>query len=634
MNFRFSVSQRLNLAFLIMVALIITAVGVGTVFAISTSKSTNDIHQGAQHIEQVNQLQLHWFSIVTSIDSLIQTRSTSHQDAILEHTQEFNQLLSILSTQSIGISQESIKANRTSLENVQQISQQLDQVVQELNQFTTQGRWGSALTLRQTELTWLQKDLDAELSNLSKNIQQDVNIILNKTVQSQRMTRIYFLILSVLAITFASLVSWLAFRSIVRPVNLLIVDVQRITDGDLSPTQPLEQKDEIGDLSRAFSLMTEWLRDSYENLERRVEERTQDLQRRMEQVQVAAEVARDITTNRDLENLLNHTVALIPERFGVYHAGIFMVDARGEFAVLRSATKETGKEMLALNHKLRIGETGLVGHVCSTGEARIALDVGEDSVHFKNPHLPLTRSEIALPLRAGDRVIGALDVQSTQALAFDQDTILILQVIADQLATAIENSWLFQELQDNILELETITGSMVHDAWHKHGQSKNVIGYEYDGMLVKPIFPNTTSPGLVEEITQAPITVPIKIRDQSIGNLEIWPSHETISTDEMDLLKDLSNRISQVLENARLFDESKKRAEREKLTGEITAHLRESNDPQKILETAVVELRKALQAKRAQISVHHLPDNSDDSDGIKNNNTENLLTVVDEGAPS
>jgi hypothetical protein len=98
-----------------MVALIITAVGVGTVFAISTSKSTNDIHQGAQHIEQVNQLQLHWFSIVTSIDSLIQTRSTSHQDAILEHTQEFNQLLSILSTQSIGISQESIKANRTNL---------------------------------------------------------------------------------------------------------------------------------------------------------------------------------------------------------------------------------------------------------------------------------------------------------------------------------------------------------------------------------------------------------------------------------------------------------------------------------------------------------------------------------------
>jgi len=242
MNFRFSVSQRLNLAFLIMVALIITAVGVGSVFAISTSKSTNDIHQGAQHIEQVNQLQLHWFSIVSSIDSLIQTRSTSHQDAILEHTQEFNQLLSILSTQSIGISQESIKANQTNLENVQQISQQLDQVIQELNQLTTQGRWGSALTLRQTDLTWLQKDLDAELSQLSKNIQQDVNIILNKTVQSQQMTRIYFLILSVLAITFASLVSWLAFRSIVRPVNLLIEDVQRITDGDLSPIEPHRTK--------------------------------------------------------------------------------------------------------------------------------------------------------------------------------------------------------------------------------------------------------------------------------------------------------------------------------------------------------------------------------------------------------
>lgn len=634
MNFRFSVSQRLNLAFLIMVALIITAVGVGSVFAISTSKSTNDIHQGAQHIEQVNQLQFHWFSIVSSIDSLIQTRSISHQDVILKHTQEFNQLLSLLSTQSIGISQESIQANRTNLQNVQQISQQLDQVIQELNQFTTQGRWGSALTLRQTELTWLQKDLDAELSQLSKNIQQDVNKILNNTVQSQQMTRIYFLILSVLAITFASLISWLAFRSIVRPVNLLIDDVQRITDGDLSPIEPLEQKDEIGDLSRAFSLMTEWLRDSYENLERRVEARTLDLQRRMEQVQVAAEVARDITTNRDLESLLNHTVALIPERFGFYHAGIFMVDARGEFAVLRSATKETGKEMLELNHKLRIGETGLVGHVCSSGEARIALDVGEDAVHFKNPHLPLTRSEIALPLRAGDRVIGALDVQSTQASAFDQDTILILQVIADQLATAIENSWLFQELQNNIQELETITGSMVKVAWQKQAQSQDIIGYEYDGMLVKPVFANNTSQDTSAPVTQAPITVPIKIREHSIGNLEIWPSHGTISADEMDLLTDLSSRISQVLENARLFEESKKRAEREKITGEITAHLRESNDPQKILETAVVELRKALQAKRAQISVHHVPEDPDALDSLKNNNTENLLIVVDEGAPA
>lgn len=631
MNIRISVAQRLNLAFFILVSLIIASVGVGVLFSMSTIKSTSAIRQGAQQIEQVHQLQFQWFSIINSVDSLIQTRSVAHQEALIQHIQLFNQQLSSLSSQTIGLNQEGIRANQLNLENVEKISLELDKVMEEVNQFATQGRWGSALTLRQTKLASLQNELDKELTQLSQNIQQDVAGAMDRTVKAQQTTGQYWVVLSILAIVFASLVSWLAFRGIVRPVRQLIANVQKITSGDLSPTQALEQKDEIGDLSRAFSMMTDWLRDSHENLERRVEERTQDLERRTNQIQVAAEVARDITTNRDLEGLLNHTVTIIPERFGFYHAGIFLVDARDEFAVLRATTQETGHEMLRLGHKLRIGETGLVGHVCHSGEPLIALDVGENAVHFKNPHLPLTRSELALPLKSGDRIIGALDVQSTEAAAFDQDSILILQVMADQLATAIENTNLLKELQENIHELERLSGSLVRSSWHEMNSSKGVIGYQYDGLILEPIYNLNTSKGKDNASTLPPISLPLKIRDQQIGSLDIWPSHEKLTADEMNLVKDISNRLSQVLENARLFEESQNRAEREKLTGEITAQLRASTDPQAILEKAVTELRKVLNAKHARITVKAVPG----EDGVNGSHTPtDHKSLNSEGAPA
>lgn len=617
-----------------MVTLIIASVGVGTSFSISASNSTRAIQQGAQQIDEVDQLKYSWFLIVSSVDSLIQTRSISHQEALIQHIEDFNRQLTSISAQSIGLSNESIQSNQLNLESVKKISLELDRVMQEFNQFATQGRWGSALTLRQTQIARLQNDLDAELSQLSQNIQKDVSDSLNSTVKAQQTTRLYWIILSGLAVVFAITVSWLAFRGIVQPVKHLINDVQRITSGDISPIQPLEQNDEIGDLSRAFSLMTNWLRESYENLEHRVQERTQDLERRTTQIQVAAEIARDITTNRDLESLLNHTVTLIPERFGFYHAGIFMTDARAEFAVLRAATQETGQEMLRLNHKLRIGETGLVGYVCSTGEPRIALDVGEDAVHFKNPHLPLTRSEIALPLKSGERIIGALDVQSTAPSAFDRDSILVLQVMADQLATAIENTFLLQELQEKLHELESISGDLVRSTWNKHKKSTTVIGYEFDGLVLKPISKNQPKHNNVEVDSQAPIYLPLKIREQSIGCLEIWPDQKNLSPDEINLVKDISNRISQVLENARLFDESQKRADRERLTGEITAQLRASNDPQSILETAVTELRKALHTKRAQILVYPLPEGAELAEPVRPINPENLKAALISGEPA
>ncbi len=197
-----------------------------------------------------------------------------------------------------------------------------------------------------------------------------------------------------------------------------------------------------------------------EELEQRVAGRTAELERRTVQLQVAAEVARDATTARDVGELLNRAVNLIRERFGFYHAGIFLVDERGEYAVLRAATGEVGRQMLERGHKLKVGEVGIVGYAASTGQPHIAPAVDADTVHFKNPLLPETRSEMALPLKVGERVIGALDVQSVQESAFDEDEVAVLQIMADQLAVVIEKARLFERTQAALEErLRTVVSN-------------------------------------------------------------------------------------------------------------------------------------------------------------------------------
>lgn len=174
------------------------------------------------------------------------------------------------------------------------------------------------------------------------------------------------------------------------------------------------------------------------------------------QLAAASEVARDATAILDVERLLDEAVWRISERFGFYHAGVFLLDDKREYAVLHAASSEGGRCMLERGHKLKVGEVGIVGFVTDTGEPRIALDVGQDAVHFSNPDLPDTRSEMAVPLAMRGQVIGALDVQSTDVSAFTDGDVATLQIIADHLANAIENARLYEKLQQEAKQLSLI----------------------------------------------------------------------------------------------------------------------------------------------------------------------------------
>ncbi|MBK9927417.1 MAG: GAF domain-containing protein [Anaerolineales bacterium] len=171
-------------------------------------------------------------------------------------------------------------------------------------------------------------------------------------------------------------------------------------------------------------------------------------ERRSRLLKAANRVGKEVTSILDLETLLPHTVNIICEAYGLYYAGVFLLDETGEYAVLRAGYGKAGKAMIAEGHKLKIGTVSMIGACIAMGEARIALDVGEERVHFKNPHLPHTRSEMALPLIYGGKALGAVTIQSSEERAFSDDDVTTLLTMAEHLAVAINNARLIDELKE------------------------------------------------------------------------------------------------------------------------------------------------------------------------------------------
>lgn len=354
-------------------------------------------------------------------------------------------------------------------------------------------------------------------------------------------------------------------------------------------------------------------RDLNETLEQRVADRTRDLEHRSMQLEAAAEVARDATTTRKLDDLLSRAVSLIRDRFGFYHAGIFLVDERSEYAVLRAATGEAGRQMLEQGHRLKVGEVGIVGHVIASGQPRIVLDVGADAVHFENPLLPETRSEMALPLWVGKQVIGALNVQSREEAAFDDDDVAVLQTMADQLAVAIENARLLHEMQQTVRELEVTTGQYTQESWETVIRGLDQpLGYRYRHLDVEPVTEQppevrqaweqgrlviTTSQsgaGGDEQETTSTLAVPVAFRGQVVGVLNLRFEGETVATETVSMIEEVANRLGLALEGARLHQETQRRAARDRLVSEVADKMRRATDMDSLLQTTIQEMAAVL----------------------------------------
>ena len=358
------------------------------------------------------------------------------------------------------------------------------------------------------------------------------------------------------------------------------------------------------------------------NLERSVEERITELatrnneldsantqiRRRAAQFEALAQVTQSITSIRDIHELLPHITTVISESFGFYHVGIFLIDEVNEFAVLSATNSEGGRKMLDRKHRLRIGEQGIVGNVTLTGKPRIAMDVGVDAVFFNNPELPDTHSEMALPLKNGERIIGALDVQSMETAAFAEDDIQMLSLLASQVSLAIENASLFDETRSALAKAEAVSRQFTREAWGRLHTEQNLLGYRYNLTGASPLeelvelTESGEGTGNGNQMEAGQIVVPIELRGELIGKLVVQsPSAKVLSQDQIDIIKAVAERVALSAENARLFEETTRRAERERLVSDITGKIRSGTDPQLMIQTAMDELRKALGASRVEV---------------------------------
>jgi len=374
------------------------------------------------------------------------------------------------------------------------------------------------------------------------------------------------------------------------------------------------------------------------------------------QLQTAAEIARDISGSLNLDELLAKAVNFIRERFDFYHASIFLIDPAGEFAVIREATGEAGAQLKRSGHKLGVGSKSIVGYVAGRGEPLIVNDTAKDATYYANPLLPDTRSEAAIPLKVGERIIGTLDVQSTRPFAFTEDNMRTLQILADQMAVAVVNSELFAETQEHLSQhrlLHHITttaasGTTLEEALESAVSGLQVtLGGDRVSILLmdreRKFLEIKASIGYSEEInqvrvslgsgitgwaaahrrslrvddttvdsryiqassnTRSELAIPLIYRNEVLGVLNVESEQLGAYTEnDEEMLGTLGGSLAAVIANARLLEQIRSQAERERMLYDITSKIRRSTDMQTILATTASELTRVIGARHTSIKI-------------------------------
>jgi GAF domain-containing protein len=402
-------------------------------------------------------------------------------------------------------------------------------------------------------------------------------------------------------------------HSITAPLSSLAKTAERIAGGDLEVQARVDGQDETAVLAHAFNSMTVRLRELVGNLEQRVADRTRELAQRSAHLEAAAEVGAAATSILNPDELLRRVVELIRERFDLYYVGLFLLDHAGDWVELRAGTGEAGRVMLARGHRIRVGQ-GMIGWSAAHGKARIALQAEDDTVRLATPELPHTRSEAALPLRSRGQVLGALTIQDSRPNAFDQDTVAVLQAMADQVGVALDNAQLFEARQAAVEAERRAHGLLQLQAWSKLLIERRGLGFRSDARGTspdaktwRPEMQQAAQTGTAARAHQADrsgadtetkqmLAVPIRVRDRVVAVLDTYKpaGSGAWSEEEVSFLEHVADQLGMALENARLYETSQLRGERERTVSEITARVRAAGDVEGILRTAVREVRRVL----------------------------------------
>lgn len=405
------------------------------------------------------------------------------------------------------------------------------------------------------------------------------------------------------------LLTLLTYISLATPIQELNRAIQAVNEGNYNASiTSMNRQDEIGTLARTVAYTREQTHNIVLSLQERINARVRDLQ-------ATQEVSRFAANQRDPQLLMDKVVDLIIQVFpNIYHAQIFLLDADERFAVLRASTGEAGRNLLARGHRLQVGSQSVIGRCTDEGRVVIARDTLESDVHRKNEFLLETRAELAIPLKIGDKVIGALDVQSKFRDSFNEEQVNILQTMADQIAIALENTRLYQESLRRLEELTISNRVATRSAWIDYMNYRREIAlssqYSITSVIPKQnqlreavLQQGIAVIGQETENKTIPFAVPIQLRGQTLGVVEWEFPTSDFNQEKVQLAIELVGRLALSLDNARLFEESQRAIERERLVNEIASKLTTQTEIDSILQTAVREIGQALRVPLVSINL-------------------------------
>lgn len=390
-------------------------------------------------------------------------------------------------------------------------------------------------------------------------------------------------------------------------------------------------QDQTGALARTFLQLRTRVADTITVLEERINARTRD-------IEATQEVARFAATQRDLQKLMDEVVSLIVHQFpNIYHAQIFLVDTDNAYAVLRASTGEAGQKLLGRGHRLAVGSTSVIGQVTEQQRIIVATDTSASATHRRNEFLPDTRSELAIPLSIGDRVIGALDVQSKQANTFTDDQIKTLQTMADQIAISLDNARLYEESLRQLQDLAVSSREKTFSAWQEElyaRRSRELVAEvgnpalntddttQLFNLRRQAMVNGKVTVGLLTDRNTIPVAVPIILRNQVLGAVEWELPANDFNHEKVELAQELVSRLALSLDNARLFEQSQRVIARERVVNTIASKLAGQTNVQEILQIAVREVGQALRAPEVNIQLK-LRENRKDGTNKSNGAHEN-----------
>lgn len=400
-----------------------------------------------------------------------------------------------------------------------------------------------------------------------------------------------------------------------KPVIALTGVAAQVAAGDLNQQAQITQRNEIGVLAEAFNSMTGQLRDLITSLEDRVAERT-------ERLAVLAQITERLSAVLELEKLLKEVVTEIQERFGYYHAHIYLLDAASEHLIVAEGTGPAGAEMKQKRHSISLyAPTSLVARAARTGNIVWVNNVRQDEGWLPNPLLPNTYAEMAVPILLDAKIVGVLDVQEDKVAGLDESDANILQALANQVAVAMRNANLFQEVETALAQARQAQERYTIQAWEKAASTVESTEYLYNPPFIQPLSDdilaaaeteayNKTAPTMLN-LTNGngdagagnTLVAPIKLGEQTIGALQIHQAAQgkkpdspaPWSEDDLGFIEAVLGQLAQTAENLRLFEETHQQASREQTIREITDKLRSAPSLDILLNTAVQELGQRLE---------------------------------------